>query len=274
MALAGYALPFGLRQVKLTPINDAGALVPGSAVFLPASRTFSFSETESFEELAGDDTIVASHGAGPVAEWDLEGGGISLAIWRILSGGTITDSGSTPNAVKTFSKLATDSRPYFQVEGRAISDNGGDFQATVFRCKADGDLEAAMENGSFLLTAASGKGYGRLSDNKLYEFAHRETAVPLASATAKTGWTLTLGGSPAGGTYRLVLNGIATADIAYNAINTAIAAALNALSAQTGLTGITVTGTSPTFTVTLPSAGTLWVGTNAMTPGTATLAVA
>ena len=179
MALADYALPFGLRQVKLTPIDDSGALVTADAVFLPASRTFSFSETEDFEELTGDDTTVASHGAGAIVEWELEGGGISLEVWKILAGGTVTDGGTSPAATRTFSKTSAHSRPYFQVEGRAISDNGGDFHGVVYRCKADGDLEASMEGGSFLLTSASGKGYPQLSDGKLYDFVHNETAVPL-----------------------------------------------------------------------------------------------
>lgn len=179
MALSPYALPFGLRQVKLTPIDDDGTLITADAQFLPASRTFSFSETEDFEELKGDDTTVASHGAGPVVEWDLEGGGISLEVWKILSGGSITTSGTTPAIVKKFTKLTTDSRPYFQVEGRAISDSGGDFMPVVYRCKADGDLEAELANGAFLLTKASGKGYGDLTTGELYDLSHRETAVPL-----------------------------------------------------------------------------------------------
>ena len=181
MAIAGYALPFGLRQVKLVPLDAAGAEVTASAVMLPASRTFSFSEAEDFENLDGDDMRVASHGSGPTVSWDLEGGGISLEVWKILSGGTITSSGTTPATVKTFTKKTSDSRPYFNVYGRAVSDSGGDFQMVVYRCKADGDLEAELSNGSFLLTSASGTGMGNLSDQKLYDFLHRETAVPLTA---------------------------------------------------------------------------------------------
>lgn len=181
MALAGYALPFGLRQVKLTPVTDAGVLVSASSILLPASRTFSFAETEDFETLTGDDSNIASHGSGPSVDWDLEGGGISLEVWKILSGGTITSSGTTPATIKKFTKLTTDSRPYFQVEGRAISDSGGDFGMVVYRCKADGDLEASLEGGSFALTAASGKGYGNLADFKLYDFLHKETAAALVA---------------------------------------------------------------------------------------------
>lgn len=267
MPLAGYALPFGLRQVKLVPLNDSGVEVPASAVFLPASRTFSFSETEEFEELKGDDTTVASHGAGPTVDWELEGGGISLDVWKTMAGGTIVLTGTTPNQKRTLTKKTTDSRPYFNAYGRAISDNGGDLVMVVYRCKADGDLEANLENGSFQLTSASGKGYGNLTDQKLYDFVHEETAVAFTDGTTKTTWTLTIVGTPTGGAYRLVLNGYSTPDIAYNAINTAIAAALNGLAGVTGLGTINVTGTSPTFSIVLPTAGVVQMGTVTLTPG-------
>ena len=60
MALATNVLPYGLRDVKLTPIDDAGVL--GTPVDLPAARTFSFSEAEEFEELRGDDQVVEEPG--------------------------------------------------------------------------------------------------------------------------------------------------------------------------------------------------------------------
>jgi hypothetical protein len=175
----GTALPFGLREVKLTPLMADGTPDTTKIQKLPASRTFSFKETEDFTELQGDDSTIASHGAGPIVEFDLEGGGISLEIWAILSGATITSSGTTPAQVKTLTKLNTDSRPYFQVEGRAVSDSGGDFHMEVYRCKADGDLEAELNNGDFLLTKCGGKGYGNLDDHKLYDFVQNETPVPL-----------------------------------------------------------------------------------------------
>lgn len=183
MALAAYALPFGLRQVKLTPLDAAGATVPASSLLLPASRTFSFSDVESFEELEGDDVIIGAHGSGPTVDWELEGGGISLAVWKLLGGGTVTASGVTPNAVNTFTKLNTDARPYFQVEGRAISDSGGDLHGIVYRCKVTGDLQGEFKNGSFFLTKCKGKGYGNVSGAKLYDFVHNETAVALTAGS-------------------------------------------------------------------------------------------
>ena len=179
MALPDLALPFGLRDVKLKPLDALGEN-PGTAVDLPAARTVSFKETEDFEELRGDDVLIASHGAGPVTEWELEGGGISLLAYSVIAGGANVLSGVTPNAKRTFTKLRTDSRPYFQPEGQAISDSGGDVHGVCYRCKADGDLEGEFSNGGFFLTACAGKGYGSAVSNKLYDFVHNETAVAIS----------------------------------------------------------------------------------------------
>lgn len=171
--------PFGLRQVKIVPVNALGVEMEDEAVFLPASRTFGFAESEEFETLTGGDRTVASRGAGPTVGWELEGGGISLEAWKALSGGTITTTGTTPDRVTKFTKKTSDARPYFNVYGRALSESGGDFQMVVYRCIADGDLEATMEGGAFLLTAASGNGYGNESTELLYDFLEHETATPL-----------------------------------------------------------------------------------------------
>lgn len=169
-------LPFGLRDVKLRPISSAG--VVGTSVDLPASRTFSFTETEDFETLRGDDTDVAARGTGPGVDWELEAGGISLEAYAIIAGGTVTTTGTTPNRKKTYRKLTTDARPYFQVEGQAMSDSGGDFHAIVYKAKATGDLEGELSDGSFWLTSASGRGFPG-PGNEAYDFVQNESVTPI-----------------------------------------------------------------------------------------------
>jgi hypothetical protein len=178
----GYALPYGLREVQLQAIDSAGVL-SSTMVKLPVARTLSFSDTEDFEELRGDDKVEASRGSGPVVEWDLEAGGISLEAYAIMAGGLVTTTGVTPSQVKTFSKISSDSRPYFLIQGRSISDNGGDLKAVIYRAKADGSLEGEMADSAFWLTSGSGKGYARSSDEKVYDFVQSETAGALTAAT-------------------------------------------------------------------------------------------
>ena len=181
MPLTTHALPFGLRDVKLKPISDAN--VVGAAIDLPVARTFSFSDSEDFETLQGDDRTAASVGSGPTATWELESGGLPFEAYKVMSGGTITETGTAPAQKKVYSKLVTDARPYFQTEGQAISDSGGDVHGVLYRCKADGDLEGEWANGSFFLLSASGSAFGDTvgvsPTNKLYEFVQNETAVAI-----------------------------------------------------------------------------------------------
>lgn len=181
MAIPAYVQPFGLRDVRLTPLGADGS-TPGTAVDLPAARTFSFADAEDFEDLRGDDKKVASHGSGPRLEWELESGGISLEAYAVMSGGTVTTSGVTPAVKKTYKKLVTTQRPYFKAEGQAISDNGGDFHGLAYKCKATDNLEGELSDGSFWLTSAGGEGFPSTeasSIDALYDFIQNETAIAI-----------------------------------------------------------------------------------------------
>lgn len=181
MALAATALPYGIREVEVTPIDAAGAL--GTPVKLPNAQTFSFEEAEEFTELRGDDKLVAVRGSGASVNWSLGAGGISLQAYKVLTGGTVAESGVTPNIVRTMTKKSTDTRPYFRVRGRAISDSGGDFVATLPKCRVTGNLSGEFSDGEFFVSEADGQSLGATlgTDNDVvYRFEQRETAAPLA----------------------------------------------------------------------------------------------
>lgn len=177
----GTSLPFGLRDVKVAPINAAGTV--GTMVDLPNAQTMSFSENEDFTTLRGDDRNVAKRGQGASIEWELESGGISLEAYAIMNGGVVTSTGTTPNQKKSYTKLDTDSRPDFWVEGQAMSESGGDFHMVFYRNKSDGGIEGELADGEFWVSDASGSSIGRLSDGKLYDFVQNETAVAIAQPT-------------------------------------------------------------------------------------------
>lgn len=157
MPLTTIPLPYGLRDVKITPYTDAAATtLAGTSIDMPYGRTFSFSAAEDFEELRGDDKVITTRGKGEAVDWDLEGGGISLEACAAMYGGTVATSGTTPAQVKTLSKIVTATRPYFKIEGQAISDSGGDFHVVLYKCRATGELKGELGDGKFWLTGASG----------------------------------------------------------------------------------------------------------------------
>lgn len=181
MTIPAYAQPYGLRDVKITPLGADGS-TPGTGVDLPAGRIMHFSDAEDFTDLRGDDKLLAKHGNGARQEWSLESGGISLDAYAVMAGGTVTSSGVTPNVKKTYSKKSTDSRPYFKAEGQAISDNGGDLHGLLYKCKADSALEGEMGDGAFWISNASGTGFPSTESghtDKVYDFIQNETATAI-----------------------------------------------------------------------------------------------
>lgn len=184
MAFETTSLPYGLRDIKLTPYTDAeGKTLAESSIDLPNARTFSFAEAEEFTELRGDDKVVASRGQGASVDWDLESGGLPFEAFKAMAGGTITTTGTTPAQKKVLAKKTTDARPYFKIEGKAISDSGGDVHCVLDRCKATGELSGEFTDGEFFLTAASGIAMGSLitgREDLLYEFVQNETATDIA----------------------------------------------------------------------------------------------
>jgi hypothetical protein len=175
------ALPYGLRDTKVTPYTTAAAdTLDTTLIDAPNARTMSFSEAEDFEELRGDDKVIAIRGKGASVEWEMENGGISLPAYKAMAGGTITTTGVTPNTVTTFRKKVTDQRPYFRAEGQSINDNGGDFHPILYRCRASDSLEGELGDGAFWLTSASGQSLPSLItglEDVLYDFVINETAL-------------------------------------------------------------------------------------------------
>lgn len=179
----GQPLPYGIRDIKVTPYTtDAATVLAASSIDFPVARTLGFVETEEFNTLRGDDRDVAAHGGGPSVQWTLEGGGLPFEAVRAMFGGVINESGVTPNQVKTLDKNVTHTRPPFQIEGQAISDSGGDVHAIIRRAKATGDLKGEFKLDEFYIQGAEGVGFGSLVPatlDNLWRLVQNETATSI-----------------------------------------------------------------------------------------------
>lgn len=169
-------VPYGCRDIRVYPLTGE---VAGTGVDFPRARQMSFTEAESFDELRGDDGLVAVHGKGPSVNWEIEQGGITFAALQVINGGTITTAGTTPSQTTTYSKKGTDQRPYFKMEAQVISDSGGDFHVVLFRCRTTGDVKGDSKEGAFLLLGARGIALPQASDSKLYNLVQNETAAAI-----------------------------------------------------------------------------------------------
>jgi hypothetical protein len=177
MAAVPDALPYGLRQIRLTPYTDAQGTALGNTSYpLPVAMTLGFSETEQYDELRGDDVLVAVHGRGAQVDWSLEAGGISITAWSIVSGAAVIEEGVAPTRKTRLRKSGDDQRPYFRIDGRAISDSGGSMVTRIYRAKANGRLQADLRGGAFQTSRIDGVGLPMIGDagRWLYEFIRQE----------------------------------------------------------------------------------------------------
>jgi hypothetical protein len=176
------ALPFGIRDTKVTPYTTDASTTLGTISDVPNARTLSFTESETYEELRGDDKVIAIRGLGPSVDWEMEAGGISIPAYKNMNGGTTATTGTTPAQVTTYTKKVTDTRPYFKAEGQSMSDLGGDFHVILHRSRASGGIDGTLSDGAFWLTSASGVSLPANLAGKvdvLYEFIMNETAVAI-----------------------------------------------------------------------------------------------
>ena len=175
-------LPYGVRQIMLTPYTDVqGTVLASQSYPLPTAMTLGFSETEQFDELRGDDKLVAVHGRGPQVDWSLESGGMNMTAWSIITGGAVVEEGISPNRTVALQKSWNDERPYFRIDGRIISDSGGNVVATIYRAKANGRIRADHKNGAFQTSQIDGIGLPLINDDAswLYQILQNETDAPL-----------------------------------------------------------------------------------------------
>jgi len=180
MALSTTRLPYGLRDVKVATLDNAG--VKNTLVDLPNAQTFEFQESTESQELRGDDTVVATRVTVSGVEWTLEAGGISFEAMVVIAGGTVSSTGVTPNVVKSWVRMGTDAYPDFYVSGLAMSESGGDHVVKIHRAKAT-QISGSMTDQEFWVSHAEGTGIATLTAadvGKVWTMQADETALAAA----------------------------------------------------------------------------------------------
>jgi hypothetical protein len=177
MALSTTRLPYGLRDVKVATLDNAG--VKGTLVDLPAAQSLEFQESTNAQVLRGDDDNVAQRVTIDSVEWTLESGGISFEAYVVIAGGAITSTGTTPNIKKSWTRLGTDSYPDFFMEGQAMSESGGDHHIVFYRSKAT-QISGTLQDQDFWVSHAEGNAISTLTVadvGKVWAMVANETAA-------------------------------------------------------------------------------------------------
>lgn len=206
------SLPYGMRDCKVTPYLNAGATqLSNTSYDLPYMQTFSFSEAEEFTELRGDDKVVTTRGRGSSVEWETESGGLPLEIANVLVGGVIDVTGTGSTEVRKFTKKASDTRPFFRIEGQILSDSGGDVHCVIDRARVTGEFSGEFSDGEFFTTGLSGVGLPSLlagREDILYEMVQNAVAKAIPGVTQLVPIISTITPSGQGANSYVVINGV------------------------------------------------------------------
>jgi len=174
MPLTSNPKVFGLRQITLVSIPA------GTTVALPAAQTLSFKEVLTSGELRGNDATVAIAAFLDKVEWTLESGGLSFDAIKVMTGRTVSASGTTPNQKNTILARAGDTYPYFKIYGKIMNDDGSDLHCLIYKAKLLDGLEGEWKDGEFFIQSASGIAVD--DGSKLYELVHNETATTVPAS--------------------------------------------------------------------------------------------
>lgn len=167
--------PFGLNDVKVT--DSSGS----TQADLPTARVLGFKPVFTTNELRGDDQLVAVASRLSHAEWELESGGLDLDALAVITGWTVTSSGTSPNQVDELQFDGGDCNPWFKVYGKALGDVcTDDLHVLLPKCKLQ-DLDGRLEDGEFFLTKCTGVAVDNGSDG-VFKLVQHETAEALPTS--------------------------------------------------------------------------------------------
>ena len=228
---------FSLRDAKIARWLGDGTY--GQSYDVPAVRVLRTRIITVNGRLEGDGGIVDAHAESIAAEGTLQFGGGNLEVYAAITGNTRVTSGSTPNRIERV-KFAKRAFPYFGICGKANSTDGtGDEHIWIPKVKIMEGFELGYE-------------YGQYTQPELSFLAVPDDNYQVDGTNEIQ--TVTITGSPTGGTFTLTFMGATTSAIAYNAASSAVQTALQAL-ATIGSGNATVTGSAGgPYTVTFTGA--------------------
>jgi hypothetical protein len=151
--------------------------------------------------------------------------------------------------------------------------NGSDEDFALLLTVHDEGTSVGFYSGRVTLTTPPPRTFGKAElDGFEFELLALEPFVPITSFNPLvTTATVTIGGTPTGGTFTLTFGGQTTAGIAYNAATSAVQSALVALS-SIGAGNAVVTGSVGAYVVTIQLPGHLTGSGTGLTPsGTVTI---
>lgn len=150
------------------------------AVDIPGIQTLELTPEMETKILEGDDEILDIFSRVRLVNFTWNSAKIPLDVLKILLGGTVTLTGTTPSQQNVYS-LASEHPGWFKLEGQAVyAEEGlGDVHVVLYKCKCTGGAAFSIGN-EFAVLKATGQAIRTASNKKLLDIVFNETATPIA----------------------------------------------------------------------------------------------
>lgn len=187
MAVSHITKLFAVSDAKLAKLLTdpaAGSATYAASISVPGIKELTVGGTLNVKELRGsnqqlDVQVTLSNVTATVSHAKM-----SLDALAVMIGSSVTDSGTTPNAVATMTLLGGSTFSYFKLEGKTPTGGGdvpgGDVHWVLYKCilntfPALGLAEEDYRTASFGVNCVP-----RIADSKILDGLINETAVAIA----------------------------------------------------------------------------------------------
>ena len=180
-----------LKLIELTEVGIAQLMTDsetspnyGTLVKLTGSTKLTISPKTEIKKLKGDSKLLDVYQRTTEIEVDVEMAMLPVSALPIIQGGTVVESGTTPNSKSLYSlKGANTSSPYFKIEGRwtYVGEGIGDAHVILYKVKATDfpPVEINDASGNFGTVKFKGLALPCTSNDSWYDIAINETAAVL-----------------------------------------------------------------------------------------------
>lgn len=176
-----------IEDAKIAPMTaDTGSSPTyGSSVDVPGIMKIAVSPKVENKKLYGDNKLLDIWSRVTEVELDVECAQLSLDAMKVLCGGTVTASGTTPNQKQTYSLKGNDTSPsYFKIEGRWMyaDPTVGDVHILLYKVKIidPPSFEVQGADGNFGTVKFKGTAIPCNSNNNWFDIVINETASAIS----------------------------------------------------------------------------------------------
>lgn len=170
---------------ELTADPAGGSPTYGAAIDIPGVKTVGIGGSVNNTTLRGDNSMLDSFSVLESVEVSMEWAKISLDAQALMLGGTVTDTGTTPNELATMARARTDRLKYFKLEAKTPADGvdpvGGDAHLVFYKCILSGFPESGLAEEDFQTQSVSLMAVPLISDDAWWDVVINETAAALSA---------------------------------------------------------------------------------------------